>query len=94
MTFTKISRQSLKVKWYRENIEATTSYIRIAKSTVVGANTLTFVKVRVENIQDVDQQQSYVIENMYVNELDDCDRKVDHLDRNTKLPNEYYSDVP
>ena len=86
MMFTKKSRQSLKVKWYRENIEATTSYIRIAKSTVVGTNTLTFVKARVENFQDVDQQQPYVIENMYVNDLDDCDIKVDHLDRNIELP--------
>ena len=94
MMFTKKSRQSLKVKWYRENIEATTSYIRIAKSTVVGTNTLTFVKARVENFQDVDQQQPYVIENMYVNDLDDCDIKVDHLDRNIELPIEYYSDVP
>ena len=36
MAFTTKSRNSLKVKSYRENIEATTAYIRIAKSTVVG----------------------------------------------------------
>ena len=36
MMFTTKSRKSLKAKCYRENIEATTAYIRIAKSTVVG----------------------------------------------------------
>ena len=94
MTFTTKSRKSLKVKCYRENIEATTAYIKIAKSTVVGTNTQTFVKARVENFQDVDQQQPYMIENKYINDLDDCDINVDHLDRNIELPIENYSDVP
>ena len=31
---------------------------------------------------------------MYVNDSDDCDIKVDHLDRNIELPIENYSDVP
>ena len=57
MTLTTKSRKSSKVKCYRENNEATTAYIRIAKSTVVGTNTRTFVKARVENFQDVNQQQ-------------------------------------
>ena len=39
MTFTTKSRKSLKVKCYRENIEVTTAYIRIAKSTVASTNT-------------------------------------------------------
>ena len=56
-TFTTKLRKSLKVKYYRENSEATTAYIRIAKSTVVGTNTRTFVKAHVENFQGVDQQQ-------------------------------------
>ena len=94
MTFTAKSRKSLKVKCYRENIEATTAYIRIAKSTVVGTNNRAFVKDRVENFQEVDQQQPYMIENMYVKDLDDCDIKVDHIDRNIELPIENYSDVP
>ena len=94
MPFTTKSRKSLKVKCYRENIEATTAYIKIAKSTVVGTNTQTFVKARLENFQDVDQQQPYMIENKYINDLDDCDINVDHLDRNIELPIENYSDVP
>ena len=94
MTFTTKSRKSLKVKCYRENIEATTAYIKIAKSTVVGTNTQTFVKARIENFQDVDQQQPYMIENKYINDLHDCDINVDHLDRNIELPIENYSDVP
>ena len=83
MTFTTKSRKTLKVKCYRENIEATIVYIRIANAAVVSTNTRTFVKARVENFQDVDQQQPYTIENMYVNDLDDCDIKVDHLDQIT-----------
>ena len=51
MPCTTKSRKSLKVKCYRNNIEATTPYNRI-----VGTNTRTFVKARVENFQDVDQQ--------------------------------------
>ena len=43
ITFTTRSRKSLKVKCYRENIEATTAYIRITKSAVVGTNTQTLV---------------------------------------------------
>ena len=43
ITFTTRSRKSLKVKCYRENIEATTTYIRITKSAVVGTNTQTLV---------------------------------------------------
>ena len=35
-----------------------------------------------------------MIENMYVNDLVDCDIKVDHLDRNIELPIENYSGVP
>ena len=34
-----------------------------------------------------------MIENMYVNDLDNCDIKLDHLDRNIELPVENYSDV-
>ena len=79
---------------YGENIEVTTGYIRIARSTVVGTNTRTFVKARVENFRDVDQRHLYMIENMYVNDLVDCDIKVDHLDRNIELPIENYSGVP
>ena len=94
MTFTTESRKLLKVKYYRENIQATTALIRIAKPTVVDTNTRTFVTARVENFQDVDQQQPYVIENMYVNDLDYCDIKVDHLDRNIELTIESNSDVP
>ena len=94
MTFTTKSRKSLKVKCYRENIEVTTAYIRIAKSTVVGTNTRTFVKARFENFQDADQQQPYMIENMFVNDLGDCDIKVDHFGRNIELLIENYSDVP
>ena len=94
MTFTTKSRKSLKVKCYRENIEVTTAYIRIAKSTVASTNTWTFVKARSENFQDADQQQPYMIENMFVNDLGDCDIKVDHLGRNIELPIENYSDVP
>ena len=70
------------------------AYIRIAKSTVVGTNTRTFVKARFENFQDADQQQPYMIENMFVNDLGDCDIKVDHFGRNIELPIENYSDVP
>ena len=94
MTFTTKSRKSLKVKCYRENIEATTAYFRIAKSTVFGTNTRTFVKAHVENFRDVDQQQPYMIENMDVNDLDDCDIKVGHLGGNIDLPIENYSDEP
>ena len=35
-----------------------------------------------------------MIENMNVNDLDDCDIKGDHLDQNIELPIENYSDVP
>ena len=35
-----------------------------------------------------------MIENMYVNDLYDCDIKVDHRDRNIELAIENYSDVP
>ena len=35
-----------------------------------------------------------MIENMEVNDLDDCNTKVGHLDRNIDLPIENYSDVP
>ena len=35
-----------------------------------------------------------MIENMFVNDLGDCDIKVDHLGRNIELPIENYSDVP
>ena len=96
MMFTTKSRKSLKVKCYRENIEATTAYIRIAKFTVVGTKTRTFVKARAESFQDVDQHHPYMIENMYVNDLDDCDIKIDHLGGNIELelPIENYSDVP
>ena len=83
MTFTTKSRKSLKVKCYRENVEANIVYIRIANAAVVSTNTRTYVKASVENFQDVDQQQPYMIENMYVNDLDDCDTKVDHLDQIT-----------
>ena len=89
MPCTTKSRKSLKVKCYRNNIEATTPYNRI-----VGTNTRTFVKARVENFQDVDQQQPHMIENMYVNDLDDCDIKVDHLNRNIELPIENNSGIP
>ena len=34
-----------------------------------------------------------MIENMYVNDLDNCDIKLDHLDRNIELTVENYSDV-
>ena len=34
-----------------------------------------------------------MIENMYVNDLDNCDIKLDDLDRNIELPVENYSDV-
>ena len=85
MMFTTKSRKSLKVKYYRENIDATTAYIRIAKSTVVGTNTRTFVKARVESFQDSDQQQPYMIERMCVNDLDDCDIKVGHLNCQSKI---------
>ena len=85
MAFTTKSRKTLKVKCYRENIEATIVYIRIANAAVVSTNTRTFVKARVENFQDVDQQQPYMIENMYINDLDDCDIKVDHLDQITSM---------
>ena len=60
MMFTTKSRKSLKVKCYRENIEATTAYIRIAKFTVVGTKTRTFVKARAESFQDVDQCHPYI----------------------------------
>ena len=94
MTFTTKLRRPLKVNCYHKNIEGTAAYIRIAKSTVVGTNTRTFVKARVGNFQDVDKQQPCMIENMYVNDLDDCDIKVDHLGQNIELPIENYSDVP
>ena len=35
-----------------------------------------------------------MIEIMNVNDLDDCDTKIDHLHRNIELPIENYSDVP
>ena len=94
MTFTKKLRKPLKVNCYHGNIEGTATYIRIAMSTVVGTNTRTFAKARVGNFQDVDQQQPCMIENMYVNDLDDCDIKVDHLGQNIELPIENYSDAP
>ena len=34
-----------------------------------------------------------MIENMYVNDLDNCDIKLDDLDRNIELPVENYSAV-
>ena len=34
-----------------------------------------------------------MIENMHVNDLDNCDIKLDHLDQNIELPVENYSDV-
>ena len=83
MMFTTKSRKSLKVKYYRENIDATTAYIRIAKSTVVGTNTRTFVKARVESFQDSDQQQPHMIEKMCVNDLDEI--KVGHLNCQSKI---------
>ena len=43
MMFTKKSRKSSKVIFYRKNNETTTPYIRIGKYTVVGTNTRTFV---------------------------------------------------
>ena len=68
----------LTVKCCRKNIAVTTAYIRTAKSTVVGTNNRTFVKARVETFQEEDQQQSYRIKNMYVNDLNNSDIKVDH----------------
>ena len=35
-----------------------------------------------------------MIENMYVNDLHDCDINVEHRDRNIELTIENYSDVP
>ena len=43
MMFTKKSRKSSKVIFYRKNNEMATPYIRIGKYTVVGTNTRTFV---------------------------------------------------
>ena len=86
MTYvTKSDSEIIHVKCFKENIDATTAYIRIAKSTIIPNRTVKMVKGLVTNFKDVDSETPYLLESSLNREdvivepvkIDDLTRKIE-----------------
>ena len=95
MTYvTKSGGETVRIKCFKENIDATTAYIRIAKSTIIPSYTTKFVKGSVSNFEDVSSQTPYMLENSLVNRENLVVQtvKIDNLTRKIRIPIGNHSD--